>query len=399
MKRRYLILIATCVFASVVLGFYFLNSNPPLIVAVVDTGIDLRIPLLKEGLAASKGKNFFDNSDDISDQDGHGTKVALLISEGCGAIGCRILPIKVSKSGIGITPKILASAIRFATAQGARVINISFGLTESDPDLEAAVAEANLKNVILVAAAGTGIANPFRAEPLNKIFPQSYPSLIVVGAARSLEMPDLLSNFGPELDVVVTDDTKMELMGSSFAAAKVSAEIASALKRDPRAKPATLRASLRATSTAPKERYSGQKPADVANRLGFGAFNRDKFASSRLLSLNDLPKARIIRDLDGVVDVEVSGAEDVADVSADWICTEKATADQSQQIFSIEAIALKKGRARLTVKPIVSKKPAESAFSRSLLLQTCKLRIKLGYSRGQASEHVQTLLLPLAEAY
>jgi subtilisin family serine protease len=185
------------------------------VVAVLDTGLDARIPALASRLAEKPGRNFVDGGADVSDTDGHGTKVALLIAENCG--DCMLLPLKLSRNGAGVRPDDLAEAIRYALDSGARVLNVSFGLSQGSPMLEAAVAEASKRGAAVVAAAGVGLTNPFRPEPLSKVYPQAYPHVVVVGVR------DAPQNYGPELDVLLTTGG---LQDSSFAAAVVSGQIA-----------------------------------------------------------------------------------------------------------------------------------------------------------------------------
>src|SRR5205085_7877062 len=106
--------------------------------------------------------NFHDGNADSSDVLGHGTEVAsvaaartnnaLGIAGACGR--CSILPVRVTDSSGFATFTTLASAIVWATDHGARVISISIiGYVES-PELANAVAYAQQRGALIVAAAG-----------------------------------------------------------------------------------------------------------------------------------------------------------------------------------------------------------------------------------------------------
>src|SRR3954469_8272777 len=94
-------------------------TSEPIVVAVVDSGVDPSVP----GLVA--GRNVFANSADTHDDAGHGTGVARVVAASCG--GCRIMPVKIDARGTS-TQGTIAAGIRWAAEHGARVINLSWGL-------------------------------------------------------------------------------------------------------------------------------------------------------------------------------------------------------------------------------------------------------------------------------
>jgi subtilisin family serine protease len=261
-------------------SFYHLRFDPRVAVAVLDTGVDSRVGAVSSHLMMRDGRgvalNVRDGGVDVQDTDGHGTSVALAVIQNC--LDCLVIPVKISNIGAGVTPADLAAGVRFAVANGARVINISAGLTQGSPELEGALRDAASRGVVTVVAAGTGVANPFRPEPLEKIFPQSYPDVIVVGAAKSLAEPDPLMNFGSRLDVVVTDQPQIAY-GSSLAAAAVSGIVARKLQREPGLNASRVRAMLRATARPPNEEKlpAGTIRKDLLSRLGAGAADEEAF--------------------------------------------------------------------------------------------------------------------------
>lgn len=339
-------------------------------VAVLDTGVDTRIEAISSRLAAKPGRNFFDDNDDITDSSGHGTKVALAVLQGCGASDCRILPLKMSKSGAGVTPQDLAKAIRFALEAGARVVNISFGLTAGSPELEAALAEAIVRKAVVVTAAGNGVSNPYRPEPLSKVYPQSYPEVVVVGASESLENPDPRMNFGEALDLVVLGKPE-EGHGSSFAAAQVSGHVADVLRSFPRLRPEAVRQRLRESTQVPKSGWNTIAAPEVARRLGFGALDAARFRSSvgGLFTQNKEPLLRVFRDVQGVTVIEIGLGFALNSVQADWSCAKPPAA----QAFTFDGRTYRKGRAKVVISPT---KPSE------VFPKDCPVALKLSASDG-----------------
>lgn len=147
-------------------------------VAVVDTGVDLTHPDLKNKLKTS-GRDFVNNDYDASDDFGHGTMVAGIIgaetnnNEGIAGVGwnCKILPVKVlDHTGTGTTDK-SAQGIIWAADNGAQVINLSLGGPAGSETLRAALQYAYDKGVVIVAAAGnTGGAVLYPAAYDNYVF-------------------------------------------------------------------------------------------------------------------------------------------------------------------------------------------------------------------------------------
>jgi len=170
------------------------NSNSEVLVAVVDTGVDLSHPDLKDNLFINKaevpnngidddhngfiddvqGWNFNAKEDEndcdpISEQANaqddfnHGTHVAGTIgavqNNGIGISGIapkvKILPIRWMRKGLGWGSDAIA-AIRYAVDMGAKVINASWGGIGYSKALEEAVRKAESKGVLFVVSAGNG---------------------------------------------------------------------------------------------------------------------------------------------------------------------------------------------------------------------------------------------------
>ncbi len=156
------------------------GQNRPVIVAVLDTGLDFLHPEIhpkslwrnpkparpgesSDGYVDDRiGWNFVDNNPNPFDNDGHGTFVAGLIGaaanngRGIAGInwGARLMPLKVMNLFGKGRAFDLARAIIYAADHGARVINLSLEGEKPTRTEELALAYAEQKGVLVVVAAG-----------------------------------------------------------------------------------------------------------------------------------------------------------------------------------------------------------------------------------------------------
>jgi type VII secretion-associated serine protease mycosin len=175
-------------------------GSSQVVVAVVDTGIDLSHPDLTQQLVP--GINTLPNASGPDDDHGHGTHVAGVIAarpyQGRGLVGiaprCRLMPIKVlDREGKGATDDIVAGIV-WAVNNGASVINLSLGGTGGSRALREAVDYAIAKDVLLVAAMGN------QGENLQE-YPAGYPGVIAVGASDESDQKAGFSNTGSWISV------------------------------------------------------------------------------------------------------------------------------------------------------------------------------------------------------
>lgn len=331
------------------------QSNVPVsvapMIAVIDTGIDLKkAPELSARLSSVAGWNFFDNNNDLSDLADHGTKVAQIVARACAV--CSILPLKVAHHDAGIRPDDVASAIEYAILHKANVVNISFGLGASSEKLEMALKNSRQNGIIIVAAAGNGILNPFRASPLEEVFPQSSPDLIVVGASTSSVTVDPLMNYGAALDFIVIQPDPTQDYGSSFAAPKVAGWVGSYLVKYPKASLPEVRQLLRSSSQAVALGSTAIASMD-SEHFGFGYFTQEQVAPDFEEARKALQtvNVRTYRNAAKGVELDVSALEDIDAAGGEWHCptanaaTPKAPFDPS----TLPSNSLKKGRARLSL--------------------------------------------------
>ncbi|MBC7271321.1 MAG: type VII secretion-associated serine protease mycosin [Streptomyces sp.] len=191
-------------------------------VAVIDTGVDVKNPQLKDAVDVKSGRNLLpkglkdENGDPVergnengtTDTVGHGTKVAGIIAarpaEDTGFVGlapeATIIPIQQNDAeGHGDTGT-LAEAIRHAIREEADVINISQDTSEAvepDPDLEAAVDEALAEEIVVVASAG----NDGLGGNVKKTYPASYEGVLAVAASDRNNERASFSQSGDFVDV------------------------------------------------------------------------------------------------------------------------------------------------------------------------------------------------------
>ncbi|MFC8128016.1 type VII secretion-associated serine protease mycosin [Streptomyces sp. NPDC057302] len=173
-------------------------------VAVIDTGVDVKHPQLKSAVDVSKGRNLLpknlkdDNGNKLkrgnekgtTDTVGHGTRVAGIIAarpvKGTGFVGlapdATLIPIQQNDAeGHGDT-KSLATAIDYAVAAGADIINISqdtANAVKPDSVLKRAVDRALTGGKVIVASAG----NDGLGGNDKRTYPASYEGVLAVAAS------------------------------------------------------------------------------------------------------------------------------------------------------------------------------------------------------------------------
>jgi subtilisin family serine protease len=183
------------------------TGSESVIIAVVDTGVDLLHPDLKNKLY-SNGIDFVNyalGGGVASDDNGHGTAVAGIVgadtNNGVGIAGvawnCKILPVKVlDKTGVGTVEQVIAG-IRWAADQagnGVKVINISWGLDTDSSFLSDAIDYAYGKGIVIVAAAGNAGLGHVQ-------YPADYDHVMAIAATDYGDARPDWSNYGPKIDV------------------------------------------------------------------------------------------------------------------------------------------------------------------------------------------------------
>lgn len=181
-----------------------------IIVAIIDSGVDYRHPDLQANMWSRGGQygyDFYDNDNDPMDEQNHGTHCAGTIAgvgnNGVGVVGvawkAQIMAMRfLGPDGSGATSDAV-KCIDWAVANGAHILNNSWGGPDTSPELTEAVARAERKGVLFVAAAGntggTGNNNDLRPS-----YPSSLRSanVIAVGAIDENNARGSFSHYGKQ---------------------------------------------------------------------------------------------------------------------------------------------------------------------------------------------------------
>lgn len=179
-----------------------LTEGQGTLIAVLDTGAELTHPALAGHIVASQdfagtsvdgheqGDGIDNDGDGLIDEAlGHGTHVAgiaALVAPRAGLLIGRVL----DADGRGDIFSIV-SGIAWATANGAQVINMSFGMLESSTVLEYALAQADSLGAVCVAAAGNEGAQG-QIE-----YPGSSSHVIAVAAVDDADLAAGFTSAGP----------------------------------------------------------------------------------------------------------------------------------------------------------------------------------------------------------
>lgn len=191
------------------------QGDSQVVVGVVDTGIDINHPDLKDRIWINpdvkadenkypndiNGWDFYNNDNNVfdsADGDDHGTHVAGIIAASLNNIGVagvapkvKIMPLKFMGPNGGTTYDAVR-AIQYAESKGVKILNLSFGGTDYDPALKDAIDKSGC---LVVAAAGN--------ESLNNDVTPSYPAsyklnnIISVAAVDNKGNLASFSNYGP----------------------------------------------------------------------------------------------------------------------------------------------------------------------------------------------------------
>jgi len=237
------------------------QGDPEVLVAVIDTGVDISHPDLKDAIWTNPGEipdngidddnnGFIDdvngwdfrNKDksvfDFATTDKHGTHCAGTIAAARNedgvvgvAPGVKILPLKFMDTSGGSTDAAI-EAIGYAKAAGAKIVNCSWGGSDGSVALREAIANSGM---LFVAAAGNAEDGKTRVNiDITPLYPASFDldNIITVAAIDNKGALAQFSYYGPQsVDVAapgnniystVPDNNYDYLKGTSMAAAHVS---------------------------------------------------------------------------------------------------------------------------------------------------------------------------------
>ncbi|GGD92557.1 hypothetical protein GCM10010911_58970 [Paenibacillus nasutitermitis] len=264
-----------------------LHDQTDLTIALVDTGVDLNHPDLKDNLV--EGTNLVRPGTAPQDDNGHGTAVAgVLAGAGNNKLGiagilwkAKIMPIKaLDEDGYGDEER-LGEAILYAVKKGAKIVVLSVGLYRYSPYMKDIAMYAESKGVLLVAASGND-GKTLGAKAKVK-YPAAYPSVLAVGGVSSEGQPEPRSNNGPEIDIAAPWSVYTTAVGggytreegTSMSAPQAAAAAALIWAVHPDFKPYQIREMLRQSA-----KDIGKKGVDEA--AGYGLLRIDRATSTTL---------------------------------------------------------------------------------------------------------------------
>jgi subtilisin family serine protease len=153
-------------------------------IAILDSGIDNSHPDIYDTRKVAGQKDFVNNDNDASDDQGHGTIVAGIVAANTnnarGVAGvcpnCSLLIGKVLDMGNKAQDANVIAGVNWAVGQRAKVINLSLALGGQDPVLQAAIHRAWTQGAVVVAATGND------GSDTKTVYPAAYPDVIAVAA-------------------------------------------------------------------------------------------------------------------------------------------------------------------------------------------------------------------------
>lgn len=264
-------------------------GDPNLVVAVVDTGVDVTHPELRDRMVT--GQNFVTQVEEPTedggtqlvdvpdrgpmDDAGHGTHCAGIIAasenqQGVTGVAprCKIMPIKSLAYNENGFSSDVANGVVWAVDHGAKVINMSLGAYGGSKALEKAVAYALSKHVVVIAAMGNDRDKEELDFGRSPSYPAALPGVIAVGASNESDRIANFSNAGRWISVSAPGGDNAEyiysttptyklnkvqsdydyMRGTSMAAPFVSGLVALMLSLNHRLTPAQVKSRLETTA-------------------------------------------------------------------------------------------------------------------------------------------------------
>lgn len=259
---------------------------------VTDAGSAARIAVLDSGLAMQPGLetavvgqlDAVNPGQALGDPVGHGTQMALVANgavapqgQPAAGAGLPIIAVRAFDANGRATSYSVMQGVDYAVSQGARVINLSWGTETPSDFLANAVAFAQSRGVIVVAAAGN--------EPTGQpVYPAAYPGVLAVGALTPAGGLWDQSNYGDFVDLAAPGAATFPVgykgppgsyAGTSIASAYVAHALAQYLAGHPEASASEAMARLRQSLTPPAAGTAGHP---------YGSGSLDPAALQRLLA-------------------------------------------------------------------------------------------------------------------
>lgn len=245
-------------------------------IAILDTGVDGTHPDLAANMVP--GWNVYDNNADTSDVHGHGTSVsgaaAMAGNNGAGsagvAWGAQIMPVRIADPAGYAYYSTIAQGINWAADNGAKVVNISYGVSGSSAVQSAAQYLRNKGGVVVVAGGNSGVLENIAASD----------TMLSVSATDSNDARTSWSTFGDFIDLAapglsIYAPTRgggyANVSGTSFASPITAATVALMMSANSTLSPAEIDTILKSTAvdlgTAGADPYYGAGRIDAAKAV------------------------------------------------------------------------------------------------------------------------------------
>jgi len=257
-----------------------ITTGDPVKVAIIDTGIDLTHPDLKDNIKG--GYNAINSRESANDDNGHGTHVAGIIAAidneiGVIGVGPKIdlYAVKVlDRNGSGYLSDVI-EGLDWAIQNGMQVVNMSLGTSDNIDSFHQAVQKVNAAGITQVAAAGNNYGGAVD-------YPGAYDEVIAVSATNKSDRIANFSSVGPQVDLAAPGvsiystykgSTYKTLDGTSMASPHVAGTAALVLTQ---------------TAKCDTDLSGSCSPAEVQQRLevtaeDLGTAGRDDFYGSGLV--------------------------------------------------------------------------------------------------------------------
>ena len=224
------------------------DLNSDIRVAVIDSGIQLPSEMTDRIL---EGKDYVNQGNGWSDNNGHGTHVAGTILDATRGLNVSIIPIRIFNGNQGASTLLICNAIEYAISQSPQVINMSLGgpISQDSNYEREVILNAIDEGIVVVVAAGNGdnYGNPVDTAGIGPAFMEE---CIVVAALDSSGQIASFSNYGESVDVAAPgvniksygiDGNQYAVMnGTSMATPHVSALASMLCMLYPNASPAQI---------------------------------------------------------------------------------------------------------------------------------------------------------------
>ena len=203
------------------------NGSHNVIIAILDSGIDLHYPELTKILWDNPkpnqsgyindihGWNFITNTNDIQDTLGHGTFIASLLAglttttagrsafEGI-ANNISLMPLVVIDGQTSTNDQGFVNAIHYAVDHGAKIISLSLEWNDPPTDVQDALEWAYNQGVLLVSVTGNYAETQSGINQLAQL-----PDIIAVGSVNSSGDRSVFSQYGPQTELMAPGENML----------------------------------------------------------------------------------------------------------------------------------------------------------------------------------------------